>query len=121
MADLRMLSDEIIRVQGELKSLRPGSEEYKACLDELKMLQSIENDESRIAIDESKVDNDRMKIQCDDLKSHRDERREYVKIGASILGGASLITLTQVLESEKLIRSSKAWQFATGIVRRVLG
>ena len=120
MADLRMLSNEIIRVQGELANLRPGSEEYKNCLDELIALQAIENDDSQLQIDSAKVDNDRQKIEVEDQRSRREERREYTKIGASILGGAGLITLTQLLESEKVIRS-KAWQFATGIVRRVIG
>lgn len=119
MADMRMLSDEIIRLQGEIKSMRPGTDEYGKAIEELQKLQSLEDSDSRLAIDERKVENDRLKIEVDDQKSRRDERKEYVKIGSSILGGAGLITLTQLLESEKVIRS-KAWQFATKVANKFL-
>ena len=119
MADNRMLSNEIIRLQGELTSMRPGTEEYGNAIDELKALQSIENDETRLAIDADKVTNDRLKIEVDDMKSRRDERKEYVKIGSSILGGSAMVVLVQLMESEKVIRS-KAFQFATRIINKIL-
>ena len=117
--DERSMIEEINRLQERLTQSEPGTDEYKAVLDELRTLQSVLNESGRLNLDEFRAYTDRFKVETDDLKSRREERREYVKIGSSIIGGGLMITLVQLLESEKIIRS-KAFQFAAKVVNKVL-
>ena len=109
--DNELLGKEIVRIQYQLMEMDPTSEEYKKLFNELMLLDRSALESDKIRADIYRADTDRYKVRSE-------ERREYVKIGSGILGGGLLITLVQLLESEKIIRS-KAWQFATKMVNKI--
>lgn len=119
MADMRMLSDEIIRLQGELKSCKPGTDDYQKRLQELKALQELEDNDAKIGLEAAKVDNDKAKIENDRVRIKSEEKRENKRIVSSIVGGGGLILLGQLLESEHVVRS-KVWQTGTRIFNKFL-
>lgn len=124
--DNRMLSAEILKIQERLASAKIGSEDYDKLLQTLSKLQSLEDNDTKLAIDEKraeieglKVDNDMRKLENDEKKIKSDERRDYIKLGVGTFAGFSAIWLTLVGESEKVIRT-KGFQFATKMLHKFI-
>lgn len=122
--DNRILSTEILKVQNQLAGAKIGSEDYNTLLQTLQKLQSIEDNDTKLALDERradiedlKVNNEMRRLINDEKKIKSDERRDYIKLGVGTAAGFGAIFLTLVGESEKVIRT-KGWQFATRILQK---
>lgn len=122
--DNRILSAEILKVQNQLAGAKIGSEDYNTLLQTLQKLQSIEDNDTKLALDERradiedlKVNNEMRRLINDEKKIKSDERRDYIKLGVGTAAGFGAIFLTLVGESEKVIRT-KGWQFATRILQK---
>lgn len=122
--DNRILSTEILKVQNQLAGAKIGSEDYNTLLQALQKLQSIEDNDTKLALDERradiedlKVNNEMRRLINEEKKIKSDERRDYIKLGVGTAAGFGAIFLTLVGESEKVIRT-KGWQFATRILQK---
>ena len=122
--DNRILSTEILKVQNQLAGAKIGSEDYNTLLQTLQKLQSIEDNDTKLALDERradiedlKVNNEMRRLINEEKKIKSDERRDYIKLGVGTAAGFGAIFLTLVGESEKVIRT-KGWQFATRILQK---
>ena len=124
--DNRMLDAEILKLQTQLANAKVGSEDYDKLLATLKKLQELEVtdrkadvEDQRIEFEIMKVNNDQLKLLNDAKKIRSDERRDYIKLGVGTFAGFGAIWLTLVGEGEKIIRT-KAWQTATGMLRKFM-